>query len=120
MIFSIPGHIEMIKTGDKTETRRRCTRDARGYHIGRTYSIQPSRNEPGILEGRIRIIKKRIETKLDPPISLDSAWAEGKYTPAEFEKLYNDLCPGWYSRFAYTFEYVRTLRVSQNKLYARA
>lgn len=112
MIFSKEGHIEMIKTGDKTETRRQSGI----YHAGRTYSIQPGRSKPGILEGRIRILKKRVETKLDPPISVESAWAEGKYMSLEFERLYSEMYPGWYSRFAYTFEYVRTLRVRQNKL----
>ena len=106
MIFSIPGHIEMIKSGDKTETRRQSG----VYSVGRSYSIQERRTGPGSLEGRIRILKKRVETINDPPISVESAWAEGKYEALEFEKLYNDLYPGWNSRFAYTFEYVRTLR----------
>ena len=106
MIFSKEGHIEMIKTGNKTETRRQSGI----YHVGRTYSIQPGRTKPGILEGRIRILKKRVETKYDPPISESSAWAEGKYISLEFESLYSEMYPDWYSRFAYTFEYVRTLR----------
>ena len=115
MIFSIAGHIEMIKSGDKTETRRQSGL----YIVGGSYSIQPGRTKPGILEGRIRILKRIVEIKFDSPISEKSAWAEGKYTSLEFENLYSEMYPGWNSRFAYTFEYVRTLRVSQNKLYAR-
>ena len=109
MIFSIEDHIEMIKTGDKTETRRRSGL----YHVGRLYSIVPRRGEPGILEGRIRILQKKVETINDPPISVESAWAEGKYMRWEIERLYSEIYPNWYSRFAYTFEYVRTLRVRQ-------
>ena len=91
----------MIKAGQKIETRRQ----AGLYKVGRTYSIQPGRRKAGIAEGRIRILKKRKEYS-PGNISKEEAWNEGMYMNLEFERLYSELCPGWFLRFAYTFEYV--------------
>jgi hypothetical protein len=101
MIFSIEDHIEMIKSGQKTQTRRQSN----FFKVNKTYSIQPGRGKPGIAEGRIRITKKNREFS-PGNITLEDAWDEGKYMHNEFEKLYNDLYPGWSRRYAYTFVYV--------------
>lgn len=37
MIFSIADHVEQIKNGSKTQTRRKSP----AYLVGKTYSIQP-------------------------------------------------------------------------------
>ena len=101
MIFSIGDHIEMIKAGQKTETRRKSGI----YKVGRTYSIQPGRTQAGIAEGRIRILKKRREYS-PGNINKEEAWNEGMYMNLEFERLYSELYPGWFSRYAYSFEYI--------------
>lgn len=102
MIFSISDHIEMIKSGQKTQTRRQSN----FYKVGKTYSVQPGRGKVGISEGRIRISDKRKEVVFDPVISKEDAWDEGCYMPYVFERLYSDVYPGWQLRWAYTFEYV--------------
>ncbi|MHA2052710.1 MAG: hypothetical protein ACW99F_03835 [Candidatus Hodarchaeales archaeon] len=101
MIFSIEDHIEMIKSGQKTQTRRQSN----FFKVNKTYSIQPGRGKPGIAEGRIRITNKKSESRLNK-ISLSDAWDEGMYMQLEFERLYNDLYPGWQLRYVYTFVYV--------------
>ena len=111
MIFSIADHVEMIKDGRKTQTRRQSGI----YKVGRTYSIQPGRVRAGIAEGRIRILKKRGEYSLGN-ISKEDAWDEGMYMNLEFERLYSELYPGWVHRFAYTFEYVPIENYIQNRL----
>jgi len=106
MIFSMGDHIEQIKTGTKTQTRRKSN----AYLVGKTYSIQPSRRARGIPAGRILIIEKVIEFNLLEPepffISKENAEREGGYTPEEFEELYEKMYPGWTVRFAYTFKFV--------------
>lgn len=111
MIFSFEGHIEMIKSGEKTQTRRQSDY----YRVGRTYSIQPGRQSAGIPEGRIRIIRKRKEY---PPgnISKEDAWDEGMYMTLEFERLYNEMYPGWLSRYAYDLEFVELKAFKQGSL----
>lgn len=101
MIFSIGNHIELIKRGIKTQTRRRSDK----YRVGKLYSIQPSRTSKGIPEGKIRIIEKRLELRQDK-INAHDSLAEGEYFPEDFEKLYSTLYPTWKVRYAYTFEYV--------------
>jgi len=111
MIFSIGDHIEMIKAGQKTQTRRKSAT----YLRGRSYSIQPGRRKPGIPEGRIRITRKRKE--LSPGnISKEDAWDEGGYYPNFFEKLYREIYPRWEVRFAYTFEFVPKASYEQGSL----
>jgi hypothetical protein len=102
MIFSVPGHIEMIKAGTKTQTRRKSP----AYRVGRSYSIQPGRTKMGILEGRILITRKREEKYLDGGISVADALAEGEYMPGQFETLFSNMYPDWIVRYAYDIKYL--------------
>jgi hypothetical protein len=117
MIFAVPGHIERIKARTKTETRRR---QALNYKKGRLYSIQPKRTAKGIPDGKILVLNKILELKeKDYPISVESALAEGCYTPEEYEKLYEKLNPGWNNRTAIKFSYVPTWKLQQLTLSGR-
>lgn len=102
MIFSIADHVEQIKKGTKTQTRRMSG----SYIVGITYSIQPFRRAASISEGRIRITEKREEKYLDGGISESDALAEGGYTSGQFESLFKRMYPEWIKRYAYTFEFV--------------
>ena len=103
MIFSQANHIEQIKAGLKTQTRRPSPR----YRKGHTYAIQPGRTKPGIPEGRILITQKWCEVSyINSTISPAAAAAEGGYTPEEYEQLYAEMYPNWSHRWAYTFEYI--------------
>ena len=104
MIFSIGNHVELIKQGHKTQTRRASDR----YQIGKTYAVQPARTEKGIPEGRIMILKKKREAGY-LPITREDALAEGGYTPAQFETLYDEIHPDWLQRWAYTFMFLPKL-----------
>ena len=112
MIFSVPGHIEMIKAGTKTQTRRRSPL----YRVGRTYSIQPGRTKKVIPEGHILITRKRDEKYLDGGISVADALAEGEYTPGQFETLFSNMYPDWIVRYAYTFIFVPGQHYRRTKL----
>jgi len=103
MIFSVEGHIAKIISKEKTQTRRSSGR----YEVGKTYAIQPSRTSKAIPDGRILITKKR-EEKWWPLTWIDEvdAKAEGGYSQAEFEELYEKLHPYWFRRYAYTFKFV--------------
>jgi hypothetical protein len=59
MIFSKSDHIEQIKAGTKTQTRRPTDR----YKVGKLYAIQPGRGKPGIPEGKILIVASRLGLK---------------------------------------------------------
>ena len=109
MIFSIGDHIEMIKSGQKTQTRRKSG----SYIVGRSYSIQPGRRKAGIAEGRIKVTNKVKEYSTCSVISREDAWDEGWYTPLKFEELYSKMYSGWFVRWAYTFEYVPQERLSK-------
>lgn len=102
MIFSIADHVNQIKKGTKTQTRRKSN----AYLVGKTYSVQPGRTKLGIPEGRILIIDKIVETNPFDKILYKDAKAEGGYTPTEFEELYGKMYPGWKERYAYTFKFV--------------
>ena len=108
MIFSEGDHIEQIKAGTKTQTRRTSDR----YEIGKLYAVQPCRTCKGIQDGKILIRAKIIEINHPDPkwgwIMADDAEAEGGYTPEEYEKLYNEMHPGWEKRYAYLFQYYTT------------
>jgi len=108
MIFSIADHIDQIKAGTKTQTRRPSDR----YQVGRLYAIQPWRGKKGIPDGKILITAKTEEYKSENPIwghiRKWQASAEGGYTPEEYEKLYESMYPGWEKRYAYLFEYFTT------------
>lgn len=102
MIFSMADHIEQIKKGTKTQTRRL----SKTYIVGKTYSIQPARRMASILEGRILITDKREEKYLDGGISESDALAEGGYTSGQYEIIFKRMYPDWTIRYAYTFEFV--------------
>jgi len=129
MIFSIGDHIEQIKAGTKTQTRRPFnTYKERGL-----YAIQPGRGKHGIPEGKIYISQAVREWKPDLsdlpedakfargwremeagyPINLWSAKAEGGYTREEFEKLYEKMYPGWTERWAYWFCFFTTEEIER-------
>jgi len=101
MIFSMADHVEQIKNGTKTQTRRRSNY----YLVGKSYSVQPGRRKAGILEGRIRIIRKKVETRGYDRIDPYDSEAEGGYNPVEFEELYARMYPDWQERYAYTFRF---------------
>jgi len=112
MIFSVGDHIQQIINGTKTQTRRKSS----WYVVGKTYSIQPGRTEPGIPEGRILITNKMTESRLyltGLRISRADALAEGGYGPEQFEKLYSQMDRGWGVRWAYTFKFIPTEEASQ-------
>ena len=98
MIFNVPGHIDMIRNNKKTQTRRLN----RGiYQVGRDYAVQRKRGVKA--ESDIRIVMDRIwEEKrrlthlgLRLFITPQDAWAEGGYTPLEFEEIFDKLDPKW-------------------------
>lgn len=119
MIFSVSNHIQLITSGKKTQTRRNSDR----YREYTPYAVQPKRGAAGIPEGKIVICLKKREWKpsfegipedahfaramirgeAGFPISDWEAKAEGNYTPESYEKLYEELCPGWVERWAYYF-----------------
>ena len=78
------------------------------------YAVQPKRGmpaEPGIRIVMDRIWKEEAEEFIDEcevVISQESAWAEGGYTPTQFEELFANLNPEWlgWSRWAFKFHVV--------------
>jgi hypothetical protein len=108
--------IDLILAGKKTQTRR----PNRGYYVvGKTYAIQPCRTCKGLKNHRIVIDRIWEETGLgiagggpavgkrakDTYLSEEDAFAEGGYTPKEFEELFlllSPRCSGW-SRWAFEF-----------------
>ena len=110
MIFSFNNHIELIKKGQKTQTRRASDR----YQVGKSYSIQPRRTAKGISEGIIFILKKEMEICWEL-ISIKDAKAEGNYTPEDFENLYEKKYPKWVKRYVYIFRYLPTIKTKEKK-----
>ena len=126
MIFQ-KEHIEMIQNGlysiltdgngDPTAIAKTQTRRVhRGkYREGRSYAIQPCRTCKGIES--YRIVMDRIwEEQIMPPfdirnnpsysiISEADAWAEGGYTPEEFEKLFREINSNWNGIIRYGFKF---------------
>ena len=100
MIFG-KKHIEQIKAGTKTQTRRKSNI----YVPGQAYTIQRGRGKRGIKEGVIVITRKRVEYRVHA-LSPSDAQAEGSYTPAEYETLYSLMYKNWEIRYAYDFVYV--------------
>ncbi len=111
MIFSVPGHIEKIIEGTKTQTRRKSP----SYSVGHSYAISKGR-EKAIEEGRILVTRKRAERYLDGGISVADALAEGQYTPGQFEILFKNIYPGWILRYAYTFRFIENRQYRSMKL----
>lgn len=107
MIFS-KEHIELLKKGKKTQTRRQSGI----YEVGRAYSVQPGRGMKGIPDGVIIITRKRLEKRQKQStyhllgITPSDAKEEGGYTPIEYEQLYSSMYPNWKQRYAYDIEYV--------------
>ena len=128
MIFNVPGHIQMIRNGFpfpvgdirtslvdvrivKTETRRLN----RGiYQVGKDYAVQRKRGVKA--EPDIRIVMDRIwgeERRLTHLglrflITPQDAWAEGGYTPEEYEEVFRELNPSWdgAGRWAFAFHVI--------------
>jgi len=118
MIFNVPGHIDMILSGQKTQTRR----VNRGiYQEGRDYAVQRKRGvkaEPDIRIAMDAIWEEEAleflgaDDKKYPVelyISKENALAEGGYTPTSFEGLFRELNFKWdgWSRWAFEFHCVR-------------
>jgi len=105
MIFSLADHIEQIKAGTKTQTRRPSGK----YQVDKLYAIQPGRGKHGIPDGKIVIYDFYEEYKRELDvfglITKHAAQAEGGYTPEEYEELYEKMYPGWEIRYVYFFEY---------------
>lgn len=113
-------HIELIKLGKKTWTRRLLANEKMKtikvprYKPGHSYSIQPARTKPGIPDGRILILMNLIECKTDPhdyPISKEHAELEGGYTPEQYEQLFEQMFKGWIYRVAYNIRYIEIRRL---------
>ena len=84
-------HIEQIRKGIKTQTRRRN----RGiYQIGHSYSVQKGRGIKG--EPDIRIVMEKIWEEIHLQgdlISEKDALKEGGYTPEQYEETYQKINP---------------------------
>lgn len=105
MIFSIGDHIEQIKAGTKTQTRRPTDR----YKVGGLYAVQPGRGKKGTPDGKIRIFRKWREIAALDIISWVDAEREGGYTIMEYEKVYSKMYPNWFVRWAYDFRFIHTV-----------
>ena len=97
----------------KTQTRRLN----RGiYQVGKDYAVQCKRGVKA--EPDIRIVIDKIGMAqmdpifssfeldfdiIDPAISEGDAWAEGGYTPLEFEKIFQKLNPKWDGKVRWIF-----------------
>lgn len=116
IIFAVPGHIEKIKAGEKTQTRRawnvtmdmhtdpatgqrRVTVNGRlKYRVGGWYAVQPGRGKKGV--GWIAIEHMRVERIITIQedgtfkrefITISDAQAEGGYGPSEYEVLWDTM-----------------------------
>ena len=88
MIFT-EEHINKIRKGHKTQTRR----VNRGiYQVGRSYCVQPKRGVKSVPD--IRIVMDEITQETSGRfISIRDAWAEGRYTPWGYERVFQNLNP---------------------------
>lgn len=112
LIFSIDGHIAQIRAGTKTVTRRPAqagdefrewtARAPAGvirngrllWREGQEYAVIPKRGQKGV--GKICLIKihcERVRTLLP-----HEAQAEGGYTPAEYDRI-------WETMYGERYEY---------------
>lgn len=106
MVFNAPGHIDMIRSGTKTQTRR----VNRGiYRIGKDYAVQRKRGVKA--ESDIRIIIKRIWEEI-PPITGIDANCEGGYISFSYEAAFRKVCPKWDGcvRWAFKFAVIEVQR----------
>jgi hypothetical protein len=96
-------HIEKIFEGQKTQTRRISDK----YQEGKDYAVQPKRCAGADPRGRIYIMTKGHEDRVvGYPISTDCAFAEGGYTPQQYEALFEKMYPGWTDRWVYVFRVI--------------
>ena len=104
MIFT-PEHVEMVKQGIKTQTRRlnyfddtmfidnngeiiEVHRNGRlKWQVGRDYALQPGRTAKA--DGRFLLKRIRLEHLYD--ISEDDAWAEGEYFIPKFSRVWDSV-----------------------------
>ena len=135
MIFNVLGHIQMIRNGllrtkpsdiltpqriVKTQTRR----PKRGiYKVGKDYAVQRKRGVKA--EPDIRIVMDRIREEkcislgIYVPVrffnylSDKDAWAQGGYTPSQFEEVYAKLNPKWNRESRWVFEF-HVIKVRRN------
>jgi len=139
MIFNVSHHIEQIRNGlhyrailgggfiVKTQTRRinrsyyQVEAERKKPHeIG--YAVQRKRGAKG--EPDIRIVMDKIwkeqakqflisvqgnKYPSEIYITKEDAWAEGGYTPAQFETVFRELNPQWvgWSRWAFRFHVIK-------------
>ena len=105
--------LQLIPEVIKTQTRRLN----RGiYKVGKSYAVQRKRGMKA--EPDIRIVMDKIGRAqmdpvfssseldfdiIDPAISEADAWAEGGYTPLEFEKIFQKLNPKWDGKVRWVF-----------------
>jgi len=112
MIFNVTEHIEMIRNGEKTQTRR----VNRGiYQEGRDYAVQRKRGVKAEENMRIKIDEiweegcmNRVDcigNPLDPCIFLEDAKAEGGYTPEEYERVFKKAYPTWDGAYRWVFQF---------------
>ena len=110
MIFNVSGHIDRIRSGKKTQTRRiNCGI----YQVGRDYAVQHKRGAK--TESDIRIVMDEIEEEkaaagiLFPDyieISFHDAIAEGDYDScAEYEVAFKKAYPKWDGKVRWTFRF---------------
>lgn len=113
MIFNIQGHIDMIRKGTKTQTRR-LNRGC--YQEGQDYAVHSKRGVKS--ESDIRIVMDDIweENTYDrinasdglpcnPHIFIEDARAEGLYTPEEYELEFRKVYPKWDGMKRWVFEF---------------
>jgi len=99
-------HIDMVLSGEKTQTRRLSSR----YLVGRTYAIQPCRTCKGTKGKKIMIDDAWVEQNIPNTlaISWEDALAEGGYTQREYEELFRKMYGTWWARYAYKFHLVES------------
>jgi len=107
MILNMPGHIEMIRNREKTQTRR----VNRGiYQVGRDYAVQSRRGDKAVEGIRIVIDKIGVEGNgmLCDAISKEDAIAEGFRSPTEFEETFHNLHArrNWKGRWVFKFHVI--------------
>lgn len=120
IIFAVPGHIEKIKAGRKTQTRRVPRSNDRlenkvlykgnlaWYTVGNEVGVKDQRN--GKTLGYVLITNLSLEDVTPTSyISKEDAWAEGEYTPERYENVWRDLNPKlagtFYQRLKITFHW---------------
>ena len=121
MIFNVPDHIDMIRNGQKTQTRR----VNRGiYQVGRDYAVQRKRGVKA--EKDIRIVIDRIWSEISydyfcknfyvmpsntkfMPVTFTDANNEGYWSSFSFEEAFKKLDPKWdrKTRWAYAYHVVK-------------